>query len=372
MVILLVDDDSEILEVTKLMLDEYVVHTASTGREAIEMARQVKPDLVLLDVNIPDPNGYDVCRQIKETSQNIVKIIFVSGSGEVENRIKGYNSGADDYVVKPYEHEELLAKIEVFNRIIEIEKSLKAKNDQFKSLALKMTQQVSERESENLNLKKLTTVGQYTSEIAQSLQNSMIAIRGYASILQQKHKEDYLFSKIIASVDSAEELLRTTLLFQFDNQRSSLELNQIITDELRFLNLNPYFKNNIKIYQQLKKCPEVLGVRANISQAFHTMLNMVFETSRRLFKPIISVQSMLDPVKKLVLINIKQADSTGPFHRDTRPEESKELEYIRSVLESESCRFIVNNRDNENYFFTLEYPMSAAENNLTENIHKAV
>lgn len=372
MVILLVDDDVEILEVTKLMLENYEVHTASTGRDAIELARQINPDLVLLDVNIPDPNGYEVCRQIKETSQNIVKIIFVSGSGEVENRIKGYNSGADDYVVKPYEHEELLAKIEVFNRIIEIEKSLKSKNDQFKSLALKMTQQVSERESENLNLKKLTTVGQYTAEIAQSLQNSMIAIRGYSSILFQKHRDDYLFSKIMASVDSAEELLRTTLLFKFENQKSNFDLNQIITDEIRFLNLNPYFKNNIKVYQQLKKCPEVTGVRSNISQAFHTLLNMVFETSRKLFKPVITIQTMVDPTKKIIMINVKQADASGPFHREARPEESKEFEYIRTVLESNSCQIIMNNRDSENYFFTIEYPMSSAENLLPENMNKAV
>lgn len=219
MVILLVDDDTEILEITKLTLEGYETHTASTGGEAIKRARELKPDLILLDVNIPDPNGYEVCKQIKEQSDYIVKIIFISGSGEVENRIKGYNSGADDYIVKPFDPDELVAKIEVYNRIIEIEKGLKAKNDQFKNLALKMSQQASLKESENLNLKKLTNVRQYTDEIAHSLQNSMIAIRGYSSVLQHKHKEDYLFTKIVGAIDSVEELLRTTLLYKFDNQK---------------------------------------------------------------------------------------------------------------------------------------------------------
>jgi CheY-like chemotaxis protein len=372
MVILLVDDDPEIIDITKLMLENYEVHTATTGKDAIDIAKQVKPDLVLLDVNIPDPNGYEVCKQIKEHSETIVKIIFISGSGEVENRIKGYNSGADDYVVKPYEHEELLAKIEVYNRIIDIEKSLKSKNDQFKSLALKMTQQVSERESENLNLKKLTTVGQYTAEIAQSLQNSMIAIRGYSSVLFQKHKDDYLFSKIIYSVDSAEELLRTTLLFKFENQKSNFDLNQIVTDEIRFLNLNPYFKNNIKVYLQMKKTPEITGIRANLSQAFHTMLNAVFETSRKLFKPIITVQSIYDTSKNCVVINVKQADSSGPFHREQRPEESKEFDYIKNVIAANGGNFAINSRENENYFFTIEYPAATVENSQSENLKKVV
>jgi CheY-like chemotaxis protein len=372
MVILLVDDDKEILDVTKLMLENYEVYTATTGQQAIAVAKELKPDLVLLDVNIPDPNGYDVCKEIKEQSENIVKVIFVSGNGEVENRLRGYNCGADDYVVKPYEHEELLAKIEVYNRIIDIEKSLKAKNDQFKSLALKMTQQVSERESENLNLKKLTTVGQYTAEIAQSLQNSMIAIRGYSSVLFQKHKDDYLFSKIIHSVDSAEELLRTTLLFKFENQKSNFNLNQIVTDEIRFLNLNPYFKNNTKVYLPLKKIPEISGIRANVSQAFHTLLNLVFETSRKLFKPVITIQSSFSTNKNMIVIHIKQADSSGPFHRETRPEENKEFDYIKTVIEADSGTFTVNSRENENYSFTIEFPATSVENSKWETTDKAV
>ena len=114
--VLIVDDipyNVEILETT--LEDKYILATASSGEEALEIIPQFRPDLVLLDIMMPGIDGYEVCRRLKANDQfNFIKIILVTGKALVEERLKGYEVGADDYVTKPFVLKELEAKIKVF------------------------------------------------------------------------------------------------------------------------------------------------------------------------------------------------------------------------------------------------------------------
>ncbi|MEZ4650681.1 MAG: response regulator [Candidatus Eisenbacteria bacterium] len=134
--ILAVDDDRMNLSILKeILLDGgYVVSTASTGEEALEVAGRVNPDIVLLDIMMPGIDGYETCRRLRQgVSSRNCKIILVSAKAMVEERLKGYEAGADDYVVKPFDHDELVAKIEVFSRLKSIEEVDRLK-DEFVSL----------------------------------------------------------------------------------------------------------------------------------------------------------------------------------------------------------------------------------------------
>jgi diguanylate cyclase (GGDEF)-like protein len=117
--ILVVDDDPDIRDILKLTLSEenYEVIEAEDGEKAIKAIQTKAPDLVLLDYRIPKVDGREVCRQIKsDILLSHLPIIMVTGSGDVTDKVGGIDSGADDYIVKPFEPKELLARIRMIIR----------------------------------------------------------------------------------------------------------------------------------------------------------------------------------------------------------------------------------------------------------------
>ena len=109
--ILIVDDDDRIRDLLKDYLYEnnYVVSTAENADQAKERLKYLKFDIIILDVMMPGQNGYELTKEIKK--QIKVPIILLTAKGEVENRIKGLELGADDYLGKPFEPKELLLRI---------------------------------------------------------------------------------------------------------------------------------------------------------------------------------------------------------------------------------------------------------------------
>jgi len=95
-----------------LLGSQYDLMTVSTGLDVLKMAQEFQPDLIILDIMLPDIDGYEVCQQIRKSSLlRYTKIIMVSAKAMVSERLKGYQVGADDYLTKPYDGEELLAKV---------------------------------------------------------------------------------------------------------------------------------------------------------------------------------------------------------------------------------------------------------------------
>ncbi|WP_294836583.1 response regulator transcription factor [Eubacterium sp.] len=114
--ILVVDDDLNICELLKLYLenDGYVVFTANDGQEAVEMFQNKTPDLVLLDIMLPKKDGWQVCREIRKTSS--APIIMLTAKGETFDKVLGLELGADDYVVKPFDAKEVMARVKAVLR----------------------------------------------------------------------------------------------------------------------------------------------------------------------------------------------------------------------------------------------------------------
>ena len=109
--VVLVEDEESIAEpfAKALMRAGLQTTVARTGAEAMELVRELRPDVVLLDLALPDANGRDVCRQLR--SESDVPIIIVTASGTVTDRVVGLELGADDYVVKPFATGEVVARI---------------------------------------------------------------------------------------------------------------------------------------------------------------------------------------------------------------------------------------------------------------------
>jgi DNA-binding NarL/FixJ family response regulator len=113
--VLIVDDDITLRTALTRYLEKrgFSVQNASSGLEAITMFEKDPPDLVVSDVMMPEMDGFEFCRRLRATRLGqLVPFIFLSSRGEVDDRVYGHSLGADDYLIKPFEPKELLAKIE--------------------------------------------------------------------------------------------------------------------------------------------------------------------------------------------------------------------------------------------------------------------
>jgi two-component system response regulator MprA len=114
--VLVVDDDPKITQLLRrtLSIEGYKVQTAESGVAGLEAARTHEPDLVILDVLMPGMDGLEVCRRLRASSET--PILMLTAKDDVSDRVEGLDSGADDYVVKPFALEELLARVRALLR----------------------------------------------------------------------------------------------------------------------------------------------------------------------------------------------------------------------------------------------------------------
>ena len=114
--VLIVEDDPNIRELLQMYLekDGYAVTLAADGGQGLEKFRAIQPDLVLLDVMMPVMDGWAVCKAIRQESST--PVIMLTAKGETDDKVTGLKAGADDYVTKPFEMKELLARIEAVLR----------------------------------------------------------------------------------------------------------------------------------------------------------------------------------------------------------------------------------------------------------------
>jgi DNA-binding response OmpR family regulator len=114
--VLIVEDDADIADVLRRSLrnEGYDVRTSADGYDALEVAAGFVPDLVVLDLGLPGLDGVEVCRQLRTDGD--VPILMLTARAETEDRVTGLDSGADDYLVKPFERQELLARIRALLR----------------------------------------------------------------------------------------------------------------------------------------------------------------------------------------------------------------------------------------------------------------
>ena len=113
--ILVVDDNTDNVEILRAFLESrgFTVAEARDGRTALARLEEVRPDLVLLDVMMPGMDGWEVCRVIKQHPQlSETRVVMVTAKGGFEDKFEGLRSGADDYVVKPVDFQDLLAKVQ--------------------------------------------------------------------------------------------------------------------------------------------------------------------------------------------------------------------------------------------------------------------
>ncbi len=153
--ILVVDDTPDNLRLLSAILTDqgYRVRKALNGQTALKTVRTVPPDLILLDINMPEMNGYEVCQELKADHQTQeIPIIFISALDDVLDKVKAFKVGGIDYITKPFQAEEVIARIDNQLTIRQLQKQLQSQND-----LLRQEQEKSERLLLNILPKSIVT-----------------------------------------------------------------------------------------------------------------------------------------------------------------------------------------------------------------------
>jgi two-component system, sensor histidine kinase and response regulator len=186
--ILIVDDRLDNLRLLSAMLTEqrYEVRGVTTGSAALMGAQAQPPDLILLDINLPGMNGYEVCQQLKaHPKTEEIPVIFLSAYSEAIDKVKAFAVGGVDYITKPFQAEEVLARIETQLRLGRLQAELQERN-------LSLQQALEQQRSLNQKLEEMTAVeerNRIARDIHDSLGHSLVALNvqiGAAISLWQK------------------------------------------------------------------------------------------------------------------------------------------------------------------------------------------
>ncbi|WFB34817.1 hybrid sensor histidine kinase/response regulator [Kiritimatiellota bacterium B12222] len=247
--ILLVDDNPTNIDVLYNFLADvgYEVLVAEDGISALERVSFVKPDLILLDVMMPHVDGFEVCRKLQEDEETRnIPVIFITALGSVEDKITGFQSGGVDYVTKPFQNDEILARIRNHLELRSTRKSLEIQNEQLRS------------QNESLDA--------YARTVAHDLKNPLNLIINFSKFIQDEGmltgvpKED--LERIIDSAEHMNHIIQDLLLLA-QVRREDVELVKVNMDLVVQLSVDRMMgevnKQNV-ILEQPDSWPDAVGV----------------------------------------------------------------------------------------------------------------
>jgi signal transduction histidine kinase len=233
--ILIVDDTPTNLRLLSQMLTErgYKVRAVLNGARALAAALAAPPDLILLDVMMPEMNGYEVCRCLKaDTRTQSIPILFISALGETEDKIKAFTSGGLDYITKPFQSEEVLARVQTHLALRNLRRQLEAANAD-------LARQVQELEARNQELDA------FAHTVAHDIKNPVSVNLGFAETLLEYYqrmseadlrdslqtiaRNEYRVMRIV------EELLLLSGVRKLQVDREPLDMRQIVRESLQRL-----------------------------------------------------------------------------------------------------------------------------------------
>lgn len=244
--ILVVDDMPISLHIlTRILTDRgSTILSAVTGQDALEIIAQGGVDLILLDIVLPDINGFDLCQQLKANpATEKIPIIFISSRNATADIVRGFDVGGSDYITKPFQVQEVLSRVTTLLRQQRTETELRQSQEALQNLAHELEDRVAERNREligaNAQLRELDAMkAEFVSRIGHELRTPLTNIKVYASLLDRGKPERW--ESYLATFNREIEVLQTLIEALLDiayldvgkvpTQFMALDLNLLIQD----------------------------------------------------------------------------------------------------------------------------------------------
>jgi two-component system NtrC family sensor kinase len=269
MKILIVDDTAPNIDVLRKTLEpkQYEIAFALSGEAALKVAPKFSPDLILLDIRMPGIDGYETCRKLKATDPTKqTPIIFISANSDTKDILEGFKVGGVDYVTKPFQAEEVLARVQTHLQLQLLIKNHESARAKMKSAALELLtknnrlqealQQLQAAQNKLVQSEKLAGIGRMAEGMCHEILNPLNNISGLTQAIEMEREKDEGLLKDLASVK--EEIKRietiTSALVDFsakgEAQLTPVNINEMIQQVLENLK-NEGQLDNIEINQDL-------------------------------------------------------------------------------------------------------------------------
>ncbi len=288
--LLVVDDEPDIVKVLTKVLEVsgYEVHSAGSGVEALRAVKEVNPELVLLDYMMPDLTGLDVLRGIKNYSSDIY-VVMVTGRGSEEVAATVMKSGASDYIIKPFEKDQILTVVKDTLRIRQAEIRAGRLQDELRMLNQELEKKVEERtrdlvmtQERLVHQQNLASLGEMSGGMAHEIRNPLNSISLYAQILMDElpaedEKKEYL-TRIMKDVDRINDIVTNLNVFSrsIKREKEPLRLQGPLDAVIRTLSTQ-FINKNIKVNVEIEHdMPEILGSGEEMEEVFsHLLVNSI-------------------------------------------------------------------------------------------------
>jgi two-component system sensor histidine kinase/response regulator len=184
---MVVDDTPANLKLLEDMLRQqgYEAHSFPRGRLALAEASRNPPDLILLDINMPEMNGYEVCARLKAAQESAsIPVIFLSAMTEMQDKVKAFQAGAVDYISKPFQVEEVLARVETHLKVHDLQRALKLQNEHLEETVAARTRELAEAN------RRLTILDQSKNDflnlISHELRTPLNGLLGVGALIMER------------------------------------------------------------------------------------------------------------------------------------------------------------------------------------------
>ncbi|MCT7965388.1 response regulator [Laspinema sp. D1] len=289
-VILIVDDQPDNLRVlsSMLVLKGYNVRKALTGEMALATCEKVVPDLILLDIMMPDLTGYEVCEFLQSNPlTSKVPVIFLSALDDITAKVKAFSSGGADYITKPFQTEEVLARIHKQLTIDRLQRQLLQKNQELQTLNEELQRSNAELE-------------QFAAIASHDLQSPLQLIMGYADMLLWKYdtlldeKGEHYLSEISKATQRMNQLIHDLLSYSRVRvgtaELETIDCEEVLTEALANLQDDINGSGACITHDPL---PIVLGDRTQLIQLFQNILSNAIKFRRPQVTPEINISLTL-------------------------------------------------------------------------------
>ncbi len=298
--LLIVDDNTTNLGVLfdYLKAYGYRILVAQSGDAALEILEEKRPDLILLDIMMPGMDGFETCRRIKQQeATRDIAIIFMTAVTETVDKVKGFKLGAVDYITKPIQHEEVLARVKTHVTLQALKRNLIAKNEELASVNRTLESMVEEKNRQLVGQEKLAIIGRMIQGIAHNLKTPLGVIKNSNLVIEKKMERISADASLPSLTDKNRKLLESVPLdtelvskahkqimgiinnlmikSRMDQNQGveKIDVNSLIEQEIAFFQANSQFKHKVKKTVQLADdLPAIAIIYTNLAQVVENLI----------------------------------------------------------------------------------------------------
>jgi len=374
--ILVIDDNAINREVvrTRLEMRNYQVAEAVDGVEGLRKIAEENPALIILDLMMPRMSGYEFCKRVRERfPSSEMPIIMLTAKTDMGDRIYGLQIGANDYISKPFNKDELITRVGVLLKIRAMTQELKAWNEKLEKRVEERTRKLVETQNQLIQAEKLATIGTLAGGIAHEINNPLTAVLTNAQMLKMTAATDDTETLDLIEEGAKRCQIIVQKLLKYARKTSlekliSMDMNRVIESSISMLAYQ-FHQDNVTLLTRLGPVQPVFGIPNEIEQVMTNLLlnarDAVRGPDRKNAK--IEVESMMIPDGLQVrvidngvgIVRENLSRIFDPFFttKDVGMGTGLGLAVSHSILEKHACGIRVESEVGKGTIFTLLFPL---------------